>query len=147
MTDSNILYDQCDTELVSPYKWRINKHGYVICNADYVDGKRKVFYMHKLIMPCPAGFQVDHINGCKTDNRRSNLRLVTPSQNMMNRKGIKGYHKSRNKFRACIQVDGKRVDLGHFVTESEAAKAYEIASLKYFGSFSKMYNGTTPHVL
>ncbi len=77
-------------------------------------------------------FVIDHINGDKTDNRISNLRKVTQSQNQWNLRGdIKGYTKKGDKFLARIGVKGKDIKLGLFDTEEEATEAYLEAKKKY----------------
>jgi hypothetical protein len=77
--------------------------------------------------------QVDHINGMKHDNRLVNLRLVTHQQNQHNRTKALGYswHKQNNKWKAKIKLDGRTINLGYFINESDARQAYLDAKLKY----------------
>ena len=69
---------------------------------------------------------LDHINRIKNDNRISNLRVSTPSQNGLNKSSI-GYcwDKERNKWKAAIKVDGKYIYLGRYDSELEAKQVYE----------------------
>lgn len=89
--------------------------------------------------------QVDHINGIKHDNRISNLRGVTNSQNQMNtglmksnKSGFKGvyFKKDRNKWQAKITVNKKHIFLGYFDDAESAAKVYQEASDKHHGEFA-----------
>jgi metal-dependent hydrolase (beta-lactamase superfamily II) len=88
----------------------------------------------------------DHINGNKLDNRKSNLRVVTASQNHMNRRkdGRKGltstlkgaqYHKASGLWRSRIKVGDKHLSLGYFKTEMEAHTAYINAAKEHFGAY------------
>lgn len=108
-------------------------------------GKRGAVYLHRVIADAPAGMHVDHINGNPLDNRDENLRLVTMSQNMRNRKmtsknttGYKGvcldwYTK---KWKASVGHDGKVINLGSYDSPEEAyAKACE-GRIKYHGEFA-----------
>lgn len=90
--------------------------------------------------------QVDHINGIKTDNRISNLRSATHSENMRNSKtdaknqnGLKGvsFDKSRGQWMARIMVDRKQINLGRFTNAQDAHLAYCEAAVKYHGEFAR----------
>jgi len=79
----------------------------------------------------PKGYQVDHINGTRDDNRWCNLRLVTPRENGSNRVTHREgrligatWHKAKNKWGAQIQVNKVNNHLGYFSTEKEAHDAY-----------------------
>ena len=114
----------------------------------------KQMLMHRVILQrilkceLQEGAYVDHINGDTLDNRRSNLRLCTPQQNMWNRRvmhntqtGFKGVARNKrsklNPWKARIRVSGKLVHLGCFPTPEEAHEAYKQAAIKYFGEFAR----------
>jgi len=90
-------------------------------------------------------YDIDHIDGNKLNDRFSNLREATRSQNLANkkcmRKGLKGVtlHKRRTKdvWSACVQVNKKSIRLGFFGTEQEAHEAYCQAAKKYHGEFAR----------
>jgi hypothetical protein len=80
----------------------------------------------------PVGLEIDHINRIKTDNRISNLRLVTKSENQFNTdprtcsskyKGVY-FNKLKGKWKASCDRGDQRAHLGYFGTEEEAAVAY-----------------------
>jgi len=85
----------------------------------------------------PEGYQTDHINSIRTDNRLENLQYITPQQNTqkrktMNGRNVKGYSLTKNgKYDAQIKVDYKTFHLGAYDTEEEARQAYKDAKLKY----------------
>lgn len=142
------LIDDEDLEKVNALSrdWRM-VNNYPACTA-YRNGEPRAFYLHNLILPPKEGFQVDHINGIKIDNRKANLRHVTISQNHMNcetytnnTSGYKGvrFRKDRGKFDARIVCpDGKRISLGHFNTAREAAEAYNHAAKNLHGEHAKL---------
>lgn len=77
------------------------------------------------------GYEIDHINGDKSDNRICNLRISSHQQNMFNMKkkstnksGVKGVHfdKRCNKWRAQTSINKKRIHLGLFDTIESAEK-------------------------
>lgn len=96
-------------------------------------------------------FLIDHINRNPLDNRKSNLRYATVSQNMRNRQKPKSrkftsmykgvcFSKSKNRFVAAIAINKVTVRLGSFVNEADAALAYNKAAKKYHGAFAVLNN-------
>lgn len=99
--------------------------------------------------PVPAGLWVDHVNGNPFDNRLSNLRLATPSQNNMNagmqknkRVKLAGVRRTREGWTTSIMAGGIRYPLGSHRTKGEAAVVYAKASLRYHGAFSPFMRKT-----
>lgn len=78
--------------------------------------------------------EIDHINGDKADNRIENLRQVSHTYNMQNRRtpkknrrpGMLGTHFNErlNKWHATIFLQGKNKHLGLFPTTEEAHAVY-----------------------
>lgn len=105
---------------------------------------RKEYQAHRIAWKIVYGEdpeEIDHINGVKHDNRIDNLRSCTRSQNAMNRgarRGVKGVHwsKSSSKWRAAIQINGKRKHIGLFNCIKEAERAYKEAAEKHHGEFA-----------
>lgn len=106
--------------------------------------------LHRIIMErilgrkLVKGEQVDHIDNDQLNNRRNNLRLATNTQNTRNRgaqknssTGYKGVTHHKDRYRAQIQVNSKRIHLGLFPTAEEAHAAYCEASIKYHGEFGR----------
>ncbi len=138
--------DNVDKDL-SESKWKITTDGYVA-----LSNWRQWTSMHRLIYSRILGREltrdeiVDHINGNKRDNRRSNLRLATYSGNTSNSKkritntsGYKGvtWHKQCQKWQASVKKDGKGYYLGLFDDPREAHKAYRIKAVELFGEFAR----------
>ena len=137
------LVDDEDYGNISSVKWCFGSGGYAIRNA----GKLGRIRMHWEVAGNPAaGYVTDHINGNCLDNRRCNLRHVRQSENVKNRSkqinntsGYKGVYlfKATGKWHAEIKADGVKIRLGAFVEKEDAAKAYDAASIKYHGDFSR----------
>jgi len=79
---------------------------------------------------------VDHIDGNRSNNRRSNLRSATPLQNRQNKNGWGARRKGR-KWGAQIQVNGRKIHLGTFESEEAARAAYVAAAREHFGEFAR----------
>lgn len=109
---------------------------------------RRAYGEHRLAFLYMTGrfpTQVDHRNRNKKDNRWSNLREATASQNGANRRfsrnntsGFKGvtFHKGTSKWQAGRRFGEKFVHLGLFETREEAAMAYQRAMQKTYGVFA-----------
>ena len=118
--------------------------------SDHGDGylcvgiNNRIYYLHRLVWMYVNGefppHEIDHINGIRDDNRIDNLRAVTRLENQRNQKlrvtnksGVNGvsWDKKMNKWKACVSVKGKTVNLGHFVRKGDAILARRIANEKY----------------
>jgi hypothetical protein len=113
----------------------------------------KLHYVHRLIWILSTGewpHQVDHRDGNPLNNRWSNLRECTQSQNLMNArkhrrknpcsskyKGV-WFMKSTKKWIAEIHVNGKKRHLGCFLSEDEAAIARSQAASTLHGEFARV---------
>lgn len=143
------LIDEDDLALVSPYRWRVLKGKKAKKLYAYTGGYPGVpaLAMHRLIMNAPTDRDVDHINGDSLDNRRSNLRVATESENGANREpnrvnssGYKGvtWQKNIGKWQAQIKCRGKNIYLGLYDDPANAALAYDSKALEVFGDFARL---------
>jgi hypothetical protein len=118
--------------------------GYLRLTVDFVELRqhRVVWALH--YGRWPAG-PIDHIDGDRTNNDPSNLRLATISGNnrnsSRNRRNTTGYRgvywdKRTSKWKSMIYSNGKSTFLGYFNAAREAAEAYVLASLELHGEFS-----------
>lgn len=107
----------------------------------WINGKQCTIYLHRFLLDAEAGIHVDHIDGDGLNNRRSNIRLATPSQNTCNRTvwrsgQYKGVERKGNRWRACVTFEGRRHYLGSFASAEEAAMAYDRGARLYHGEFA-----------
>lgn len=136
------LIDDEDLEKLVKIYWHC-VNGYA---KGIVDGK--AIPMHRFLLNAPKDLQVDHIDGDKLNNQKSNLRLCTNQQNSWNREkgkrgktsSYKGVNKNKRsgKWQARIQISGNKIELGQFLTGKEAALAYNEAAKKYHGEFARL---------
>ena len=76
-----------DIERVAKYSWTVNENGYASARIN-----NKLVRMHRYVLDYYGELDVDHRNGDRLDQRRSNLRIVNRSTNLSNRKGTRGYY-------------------------------------------------------
>lgn len=131
--DEEMYYD------IIIYKWHKRKNYY----RSEIDGK--TIGLSNYIMNYYGDDIIDHINNNVLDNRKENLRIVTYKQNAMNRSSRKnslskyvGVTKTNNKWTSYINVNNKKIYLGQFDDEIEAAKVRDIATKKYFGEYGNL---------
>lgn len=147
------IIDADDAPLALLYKWTITKggssgsrnHPPYVRGVDRTGNKAKYVRLHRLIMNAKPDEHIDHINGNTLDNRKSNLRVVTPQENQANSrkksaasskfKGV-AWSKPCNKWRAYININRHQIHLGTFETELEAAMAYDKKAKELFGEYA-----------
>lgn len=122
-------------------KYDLKKQNLRLKNS-YAFHKKLNDYVHRIVTNKEYKV-VDHINKNRMDCRKKNLRKSNYQLNKANSKAhkkrkFKGVRKSWSKFRSTIVFNGKQIHLGMYPTELEAAKAYNDAALKYFGSHAEL---------
>lgn len=146
------IVDDEDYDALSKFKWTAMVHkgktqtrvyAYRRTNWDNVAKRQRgMVFLHRAIMNAPTGLDVDHINHDTLDNRRSNLRLATRSQNLANnrreigRSGYRGVAIDLRDNRAYAQISNKVI--GSFKDCLQAALEYDRAAFLKFGEFAKM---------
>lgn len=130
------LVDDDLFDFLNQWHWHYNRNGYAMRNG---------MLMHRQILKNVK--EVDHKNGNLLDNRLSNLRSCSHSQNCFNRiksqnrssrfKGV-GFHSASSKWQAYIKINGLMKHLGLFKSQIEAAIVYNKNAKKLFGEFAKL---------
>jgi hypothetical protein len=151
------LVDDADFDFLSQWSWRLTSaYGKpYACRTQKVpvDGDFKVrcYFMHRVLLGLTFGDKLhgDHINHNTLDNRRSNLRIATSSQNQGNAqkhksksspyKGV-SWSKRSGRWLVHITIDGKQTYVGSFPPDAAiaAALAYNDAASLAFGEFASL---------
>lgn len=138
------MVDNEDFENFSKIRWGLSPKGYVLRQKSKNYSR---IILHRQILNLKdfkeEHTEVDHINGDKLDNRKSNLRTCTHQQNLMNRRkkktnrsGYKGVSFNDNRWVASIMLNRKNIVIGRFIDKLEAAKAYDKKAVELFGEFA-----------
>lgn len=140
------LVDDEDFEALNQQKWYAHKMGntfYAERNIPVV-GKQTTLRMHWEIM---NGKSIDHIDHDGLNNQRTNLRFCSQSENCMNTRKCENttsiykgvcWNKRAGKWQVYIMINGKRIHLGYFDSETEAAKAYNEKAIELFIEFANL---------
>lgn len=148
---SRFKYDEtspsCLTRDGLPVGW-LSKNGYWVIKLN----KKTKTTVHRVIWqllngPVQDGLVVDHIDRNKLNNRISNLRLATYSQNGTNRSKRKNtasgmigvYIDNRGKFIPYLVINGKRKSLGAYKSKYDAALRRDMAAWRVYGEYGN-YN-------
>lgn len=122
------LVDNEDYERLSKFKWcavKYRKNFYAVRNVRMPGGKWRLRFLHQEVLPPKDGFITDHKHGQTLDNRKSELRYATYTENQRNqskrRDGVtsqfRGVHwrKDRGCFCAQIKINGRNTHLGFLI--------------------------------
>jgi hypothetical protein len=138
----DFIIDSDDFNKVSVFNWSLHKSGYAVANIGYKKtGFKSTILLHRLIMSFPNKL-IDHINMDKRDNRKSNLRSCSYSENKCNSykksnaisKGISII--SSGKFRVRITKNNKTITIGYYSSLDDAKKSYYESRKLYHGEFA-----------
>lgn len=113
--------------------------------------------MHRVVAQTPDGMFTDHLDGDSLNNQAFNVRSCTNAENQHNQrtkpmpktskyKGV-SWHEHSGCWQAHISVNGKSIGLGHYVSEIDAAYAYDISAREHFGAFARTNFENPPECL
>lgn len=143
-------FDLEDYEKIKDYCWHYDEAGYVRTTV-----KRKHMRLHRYLMRVSdENIFVDHIkhpprNEHKIDNRKSNLRIVTPKENVYNSSlaknntsGVTGviWIEERCKWKVSFPFDGKLKHIGYYDHFDDAVKKRKQLEKEHFGEYSYDYS-------
>jgi len=151
---------ECDINVASLYSWCSKKRSgssadrrggrYVHAR---VNGSNQT--LHRILMNPPRDMVIDHIDGNGLRNTRDNLRIVTQRENLRNQRkrdkrtsrffGVSRRSRAVNPWQCHFRLpSGKKIYVGVFATEEEAARDYDRLALIHFGEFARLNFPTTP---
>ena len=139
-------HQSVNTKLVGKPAGSLREDGYIRVRLN-----DHAYYAHVIVFemhngPVPEGYDVDHRDLDRSNNRIENLRLATRSQNKANGKvyrtsstGVKGvlYHKRMEKYQVSITANGVTTHIGTFNSFAEAKRARLKAQAQFHGEFSR----------
>lgn len=140
------MVDDEDFEEIAKYRWSLSANGYAR-RSFMCDGKLRHTYIHRQLLGLSYRDKmvIDHIDGDKLNNQRSNIRVCTVSSNMFNRgklsnnkSGYKGvsWNKKSSAWQAQIRFNKKHKFLGLFSDPAEAHEVYCLAADLLHGEFA-----------
>ena len=145
----DVIVDKNDFDYLNQWNWYLSITGYAYRYSWDKDKSKtlskkdkwkahKGIYMHRLVNDTPCGFETDHINRNKLDNRKCNLRTVNRRQNTINRglnknntSGYKGIYFDKKTNKWCVEIKNnyKKIWLGRFDNIYNAIKVRKQAEL------------------
>lgn len=129
----------------------IMQNGYVLVGIS-----RRQYLAHRLIFLMHHGYlpaKIDHLDGNRQNNKIDNLRPANSQQNSANSRKVgkfsskwKGvtWDRARGKWAASVGVNRKRIALGRFDDEGDAAMAYNEAAVFHFGAYAQLNEAYQP---
>lgn len=137
--DTEAIVDMQDREIADSHIWHVS-HGYATTRMG-----RHLVKLHQLIFTPEEGLQPDHKNRNRLDNRRTNFRSATQSNNIFNSKlrarktsrfrGV-SWFKPKQRWAATIRTNGRNVCLGYFRDERDAAMKWNQVAAAERGEFA-----------
>ena len=130
-------------------EWKLLPNNCGHSGYSYIQYKNKYISHHRLLAHCFLGLKeinssrtntdnvIDHIDGNSANNKVSNLRIVTASENQHNRRTAKGYYfnKQTGRWQTKLVAGGENIFLGEYDTETEARTAYLEGKAIYHPSY------------
>lgn len=140
------LVDDDNFEWLNSYKWHAYEMNGLWYAGKYLSKDKHSIGMHRFILNPPVGMIVDHINHNGLDNRLSNIRICTRTENARNNRKRKSkstskykgvsWNRQLNAWTAYIMLNKDLIALGKFSNEDDAARAYNKAALIYHKEFA-----------
>lgn len=116
----SVKLDDADYNKYGHLRWHLSDTGYAVRRTN-----GETIRLHRLIMNCPEGLVIDHLNGDPLDCRKTNMRICSQAENARNHHGTKGYCFDKSKGKYMVRY--RNQFYGRYKTEEEAKKAYQLA--------------------